>query len=43
MIKDATVKPILLVLVALSQPAATFTPKWSVDKDLNGWEVCLAY
>lgn len=23
-------------------PAATFTPKWSVDKDLNGWEVCLA-
>ncbi len=24
-------------------PAATFTAKWSVDKDLNGWEVCLAY
>lgn len=24
-------------------PAASFTPKWSVDKDLNGWEVCLAY
>jgi hypothetical protein len=24
-------------------PAANFTPKWSVDKDLNGWEVCLAY
>jgi hypothetical protein len=24
-------------------PAATFTPQWSVDKDLKGWEVCLAY
>jgi len=24
-------------------PAAIFTSKWSVDKDLNGWEVCLAY
>jgi len=24
-------------------PAANFTAKWSVDKDLNDWEVCLAY
>jgi len=24
-------------------PVVSFTPKWSVDKDLNGWEVCLAY
>ena len=24
-------------------PAATFVPKWSVDKNLDGWEVCLAY
>ena len=24
-------------------PAASFTPKWSADKDLDGWEVCLAY
>jgi len=24
-------------------PEVSFTPKWSVDKDLNGWEVCLAY
>jgi hypothetical protein len=24
-------------------PAATFTPAWRVDKDLNGWEVCLTY
>lgn len=23
--------------------AATFTVSWSVDKDLNGWEVCLSY
>ena len=23
--------------------AASFTPAWSVDKDLNGWEVCLTY
>ena len=33
------------VAVALRDdlPAASFTPKWSVDKDLNGWEVCLPY
>ncbi|MBE3038578.1 MAG: hypothetical protein IMZ62_07185 [Chloroflexi bacterium] len=24
-------------------PAVNFTSKWSVDNDLNGWEVCLAY
>jgi hypothetical protein len=24
-------------------PAASFTPKWSVDKALDDWEVCLAY
>ena len=24
-------------------PAATFRVDWSVDKDLNDWEVCLAY
>jgi len=24
-------------------PAASIIPKWSVDKDLSGWEVCLAY
>jgi hypothetical protein len=24
-------------------PVTNFTLKWSVDKDLNGWEVCLAY
>ncbi len=24
-------------------PAANITSKWSVDKDLDGWEVCLAY
>ncbi|MDR3411232.1 MAG: hypothetical protein P4L87_09860, partial [Formivibrio sp.] len=24
-------------------PAARFTPRWSVDSDLAGWEVCLAY
>ena len=31
--------------VALEEnlPAARLTPQWSVDKDLNGWEVCLAY
>jgi len=23
--------------------AARFTPRWSVNKDLHGWEVCLAY
>lgn len=22
---------------------AEFTPKWSVDKDLDGWELCVAY
>jgi outer membrane protein assembly factor BamB len=31
--------------VALKEdvPAATLAPRWSVDKDLNGFEVCLAY
>lgn len=24
-------------------PAVSITPKWSVDKDLTGWEVCLTY
>jgi hypothetical protein len=24
-------------------PAATFTPKWTVDKDLSGWYMCLTY
>jgi hypothetical protein len=24
-------------------PAATLTPRWSVDRDLHGYEVCLAY
>jgi len=24
-------------------PAVSFTPKWSVDKDLTGWEVCVTY
>jgi hypothetical protein len=24
-------------------PAATYTVSWSVDKDLDNWEVCLAY
>jgi hypothetical protein len=24
-------------------PAATFQAKWSVDKDLDGWEMCLSY
>jgi hypothetical protein len=24
-------------------PAATLAPRWSVDKELNGFEVCLAY
>jgi len=24
-------------------PVVSFTPKWSVDKDLTGWEVCLTY
>ncbi|MDR3228576.1 MAG: hypothetical protein LBT53_04100 [Puniceicoccales bacterium] len=24
-------------------PAASFTPSWSVDKDLDGWEVAFAY
>ena len=24
-------------------PAVSFTPKWSVDKDLSGWEVCVTY
>ncbi len=24
-------------------PAATLAPRWSVDKDLSGYEVCLAY
>lgn len=24
-------------------PVASFTPKWSVDKALDDWEVCLAY
>ena len=24
-------------------PAASFTAKWSVDKPLTGWELCLAY
>ena len=33
------------VTVALSadMPAARLTAAWSVDKDLNDWEVCLAY
>ena len=33
------------VTVALSAgaPAARWTTTWSVDKDLSGWEVCLAY
>ena len=31
--------------VALQEdlPAATLAPRWSVDKDLDGFEVCLAY
>ena len=31
--------------VALKEdvPAATLAPRWSVDKELNGFEVCLAY
>jgi hypothetical protein len=24
-------------------PAVSFTPKWSVDKDLTGWEVCVTF
>ncbi len=24
-------------------PAVSFTPQWSVDKDLTGWEVCVTY
>jgi hypothetical protein len=24
-------------------PAARFTPQWSVDRELRGWEVCFAY
>jgi hypothetical protein len=24
-------------------PVASFTPKWSVDRALDGWELCLAY
>jgi hypothetical protein len=24
-------------------PAARLIPSWSVDMDLDGWEVCLAY
>ena len=33
------------VEVALKKdvPAATLAPRWSVDKDLDGYEVCLAY
>lgn len=31
--------------VALDEalPAARLTPRWSVDRELKGWEVCLAY
>jgi len=31
------------VVLSDDLPSAAFTPKWAVDKDLNGWEVCLAY
>jgi len=33
------------VEVALEEklPVARLTPRWSVDKDLKGWEVCLTY
>jgi len=31
------------VVLCEDTPAARWTASWSVDKDLRGWEVCLAY
>jgi len=42
-IGDATLRFGAEIALQEKLPAATWTASWSVDKDLNGWEVCLAY
>ncbi len=42
-INDATLRFGVEIALQESLPAATWNVSWSVDKDLKGWEVCLAY
>ena len=42
-IGDATLQFGADIALQEKLPAATWTASWSVDKDLAGWDVCLAY
>ncbi len=42
-VEGATFKFDVTLSLEETMPAARITPAWSVDKDLDGWEVCLAY
>ena len=42
-IGDATLRFGAKIALQEKLPAATWTVSWSVDKDLPGWQVCLAY